>query len=211
MVDNPNRDDQPTVEVVGVGTAEVVPDRLQVNLAASAHAASVLAAMDAADSGLRAMLAALREREVADEDIRSTTVELQPHYRGDGRPSGFDATMGVLVVLRDLATAGALVAAAVEAGGDASRVHGLSLAATTSDEAMSAARDGAWADATARAAQYAALAGRSLGAVLSVSELGRAGDPMLGLASRRASVASLHVEPGSQSVHAAIAVRWELV
>jgi uncharacterized protein YggE len=117
--------------------------------------------------------------------------------------------MGVAVVLRDLASAGTVLAAAIEAGGDASRVHGLSLAATATQETLATARDDAWADAMVRARQHAALAGRNLGAVLSVSEIGQldALTPRAGLA----ALSGAHLEPGSQTIRASIAVRWRLV
>jgi uncharacterized protein YggE len=156
------------------------------------------------------MLAVFREHGATDEDLQSREIAVHPDYDKGGDRSGFRASMGVAVVLHDLASAGTVLAAAIEAGGDASRMHGLSLAATATQQALASARDAAWADAVARANQYAALAGRDLGAVISVSELGQSDTPVP-KAARRAALSTAHLEPGSQTIQASIAVRWQLV
>ncbi|MDQ4007012.1 MAG: SIMPL domain-containing protein [Actinomycetota bacterium] len=206
---------EPTyVEVTGNGAATVTPDRLRVHLAAESRAASVAEAFEGADTALRAMLAALRRHGATDEDLRSTAIEVYP--RNDRREArgqrGFQASMGVEAQLRDLSTAGAALSAALEAGGDASRVHGVSLATSTTEEALTEAREEAWANAAAKAQQYAELAGRPLGVVLSVSELSsRGGWPVEASGGQAVAFSAAAVEPGSSRLHAAVAVRWELV
>lgn len=196
--------------MVGVGAADTVSDRLQVHLAAEARAESVGVAFAAADSALAAMLAALRDHGVADDDLRSSEIEVHPDYGKDGQRAGFRASMGVTAALRDLPRAGEVLGVVLEAGGDASRVHGVTLTATGTDETTAAARDAAWADATARAGQYAALAGRNLGSVLRISELGYP-DASPQVSSARTASLTAQVEPGTQTIRAAVAVRWELV
>lgn len=207
---------EPTyVEVMGHGAATVTPDRLRVHLAAESRATSVAEAFERADTALRAMLAALRRHGSTDEDLRSTAIEVYPgrdRREARGAQRGFHASMGVEAQLRDLSTAGSALSAALEAGGDASRVHGVSLATSTTEEALTEAREAAWANASAKAQQYAGLAGRSLGVVLSVSELGsRGGRPVQAAGEYAMAASSAAIEPGSSEVHAAVAVRWELV
>lgn len=209
MADDQGMDGKAFLEVIGTGAADAASDHLRLQLGAESSAASVADAFDAADAALRRMLAVLREHGATDEDLRSTEVAVHPDYDQGGDRSGFRASMGVAVLLRDLAGAGTVLSAAIEAGGDASRVHGLSLAATATQEALASARDAAWADAVASANQYAALAGRNLGAVVSVSEIAQS-DGFV----RRAGAAALsaaHLEPGSQTIQTSIAVRWQLV
>lgn len=187
------------LEVIGTGAADATSDHLRLQLAAESSAASVADAFDAADAALRRMLAVIREHGATDEDLQSTEIAVYPDYDKGGDRSGFRASMGAAVVLHDLASAGTVLAAAIEAGGDASRVHGLSLAATATQELLASARDAAWADAVARANQYAALAGRSLGAVISVSESGQSHTPVP-KAERAAALSAAHLEPGSQTI-----------
>jgi uncharacterized protein len=209
MADDQRTEGEAFIEVIGTGAADVASNHLQLHLAVESSAASVADAFDTADAALTRMLAALREHGATDEDLRSTEIGVHPDHDKDGNRSGFRASMGVTVALRDLASAGTVLAAAIEAGGDASRVHGLSLAATATQETLASARAAAWEDAMVRAQQYAALAGRTLGAVLSVSEIGQSD----GLAQRVsiAAASGAHLEPGSQTIRASVAVRWQLV
>jgi uncharacterized protein YggE len=209
MADDQGTDGEAFIEVIGTGAADVASNHLRLHLAAESSAASVADAFDAAEAALTRMLAALREHGATDEDLRSTEIDIHPDHDKGGNRSGFRASMGVSVVLRDLASAGTVLAATIEAGGDASRVHGLSLAATATPETLASARDAAWADAVVRANHYAALAGRNLGAVLSVSEIGQS-DGLAPKASR-AALSGAHLEPGSQTIRASVAARWQLV
>ena len=82
---------------------------------------------------------------------------------------GYRVSNILRVTVRDVEKAGDVVDAAVEAG--ANQVHGVTF--TVSDEGnwQGQAREKAMADAEARAAELARLAGVELGAVQSVSEV----------------------------------------
>jgi uncharacterized protein YggE len=164
--------EQTFVEVTGFGSATTTPDRLRAHLAAVSGAPTVAQAFSGASEAMQAMLSVLREHGVADEDLRSTGIQVHSDHEYRGIRGRFEADMSLEALLRDIDSAGTVLSAAVEAGGDASRVHGISLDSSAAEDSLSEAREGAWADATAKAEQYAELAGRSLGAVLSVSELG---------------------------------------
>jgi uncharacterized protein YggE len=209
MTDDHGRDGEAFIEVIGTGAADVASNQLRLHLGAESSAASVADAFDTADAALRRMLAALREHGATDEDLRSTEMGVHPDHDKGGNRSGFRASMGLTVALRDVASAGTVLAAAIEAGGNASRVHGLSLAATATQETLASARDAAWEDAAIRARQYAALAGRTLGAVLSVSEIGQSDAlaPRIGIA----AASGAHLEPGVQTIRVSVAVRWQLI
>lgn len=195
------------VEVTGHGSATTTPDRVRLQVAAVGRAAAIRDAFAAADSGLTAMLAAARDHGVADADLRSTHIDVRPGRRGRaGR--GFRASAGVEVTVRDVAAAGRVLAAIVDAGGDASRVRRMSLAVAAPEEALAEARAAAWANAEDRARQYATLSERDLGAVLRVSEAPQGG--RYALESATADVASFPVDPGSQTVAVAVTVRWAL-
>jgi uncharacterized protein len=201
--------EQTFVEVTGVGSATTTPDRLRAHLAAVSGAPTVAQAFSGASDAMQAMLSVLREHGVADEDLRSTGIQVHSDHEYRGIRGRFEADMSLEALLRDIDSAGTVLSAAVEAGGDASRVHGISLDSSAAEDSLSKAREGAWADATAKAEQYAELAGRSLGAVLSVSELGGGGRPMH-FAGEAAHASAAPVEPGTRGLHAAITVRWEL-
>jgi len=203
--------DEATVEVTGHGSATTVPDRVQIALAAVARAAEVGHALQECEQAMRAMLAAVGEQGVASADVRSTHVEVGAgHERG--RRTGFRASSGISVTVRDVETAGAVVTAAVEAGGTASRVRGMSLTSSASGQALTAARDAAWANALEKARQYADLSGRELGDVLYVRERPR--DRFregVSLAAAGGGGPGFSIEPGTRAVRASVTVRWRLV
>jgi uncharacterized protein len=199
------------VEVTGHGSATTTPDIVRLHVTAVAKAPAVGEAFEAADSALKAMLAAARDHDVANTDIRSTHVDVRAGRRGRGSGPGFRAAMGIRVTVHDVAVAGRVLASMVDAGGAASRVQGISLAVTAPEEALEEARAKAWANALEKAEQYARLSGRDLGAVLRVSEgpqAQRFGHVME--AQAFAADSAVSVEPGSQTVAAVITVRWAL-
>jgi uncharacterized protein len=198
------------VEVTGYGYATTTPDRVRIHVAAVSRAPAVGDAFAAADAGLKAMLATAREHDLAGDDLRTTYVDVRAGRRGRGEEPGFRASMGMEITVHDIAAAGRVLAAVVDAGGDTSRVHGISLAATAAEEALSEARTKAWANALDRARQYASLSGRDLGEVLRVSEAPHAHRYAMEAQAAAADFSSVPVEAGSQTVAVTTTARWAL-
>src|SRR6266487_5909455 len=152
------------------------------------------------------------------EPPRLATGELSVHpdwemgEQGQQRPAGYRAAARLTARLDVPARAGQVATAAVTAGGEAARVHGLVLVVGDQAGVLAVAREAAWRDARGRAEQYAALAGVGLGGVLRIEEVAGAGH-VLPLAGRyqvqaRAGPA---VEVGEAEVGARVAVTWVLV
>ena len=203
-------DEDPYVEVNGYGTASATPDQVRIRVAAVARAPAVEDAFAAADTGAKAMLAAAREHGVPDAHLRSTHVDLGAGRRGRGKGPGFRASMGIDITVDDVAAAGTVLAAVVAAGGDMSRVHRVSLAATSTEDALSEARANAWSNALGTAEQYARLSGRELGAVLRVSESPQYRAYAMAAQAEDSGFSPVPIEPGSQAVAVTITARWAL-
>lgn len=127
-------------------------------------------------------------------------------------PNGFDVFQSLSVKLRNLDDAGATISDAAAAGGDATRINGVSFEFEDSKGLLEDARKLSFADAKAKAEQYAGLAGGSLGRVVSISE-GNSGDvayayPMA--ARDSAGGKSVPLYAGSQQVSVNSTVVWEL-
>ena len=162
-----------TVTVAGAGAATAVPDTAVLQLGVETRGPTPTEALDACGRALDQILAALDAEGV--EPSRRTTTGLELHEdwetRQPGRgPVAYLAGARLTVRLDRPAQAGQAAAAAVVAGGDAARVHGLDLVVGDPASVAAAARDAAWRDALARAEQYAALAGSALGPVLEIRE-----------------------------------------
>jgi hypothetical protein len=141
----------------------------------------------------------------------STPVYVGP--QDQNAPNGFDVFETVAVTLRNLSDAGATISDAAAAGGDATRINGVSFAVDDHSALLTQARDAAFADAKAKAEQYANLAGRSLGKVSMVTEgqSNSGGGVVYPMARDEMSAGSpVPIAAGSQDVTLTTNVTWEL-
>jgi uncharacterized protein YggE len=174
---------------------------------------SPAAAFDTATRSLTAMLAALRAAGVADEDLQTGSASVSSHWEDRQRPTRvYRATQQLTARLRDLATAGDLTGAVINAGGSAARLQQLSLSFSDATELHRLAREAAWRDAEAKATQYAELAGRTLGPVHHITVGGSGG--MVPLPSPAAGARmdmGVSVEPGQSDIGASVEVERTLL
>jgi uncharacterized protein YggE len=200
------------IAVAGVGTATGTPDVLRLSVAAEVSADTVDAALTSADEAARAVLDALADAGVADEDVQTVDVSVYPRYDGEGQQvTGYTARHGLQVTLRDVSGAGAVIGAVVEAGGDAARVEGIGYALEDDAAVQERAREAAFADARRKAEQYAALVGRELGDVVSVRENVTPSVPTPYAAADEAGAGrAVELAPGSTSVTVTAEVHWSL-
>ena len=115
------------------------------------------------------MTAALEAMGVPSERIQTSEFSINPFYDDYPIIGGYDATIGYRVVLPDVDEVGAILASAIDAGGDDVRAWGIHFE-TDPDGLIEEAREQAWADLVTRAEDIARLAGEPLGEVLDVHE-----------------------------------------
>ena len=134
------------------------------------------AAASLADNAARMarVLAALKRAGVAARDIRTANVSLSPQYRyADGQApvvTGYQASNGVSIRFRAVATAGTILDALVAEG--ANQIDGPNLSLDQPDAALDEARTMAVKIARARAELYAKAAGLSVARIVSIAESG---------------------------------------
>jgi uncharacterized protein YggE len=169
-------------------------------------------ALSAANDAAGKVLGALRRTGVADDDVQTRNVHLYPRSDGDGQDvTGYAAGQDLDVTLRDLDTAGATISAAVDAGGDAARLQGVSYELGDDAALRAKARELAYADARGRAEQYAKLAGRELGDVVLVRERVTPSGPVaMATDSTMATSSAVPIAPGTTDVTVTAEVRWSL-
>lgn len=212
-------EDGPTtgVTVIGVGDVSVTPDTARISVGVEVERPDVLSAFEAANDAADDVLAALGESGVAEEDLQTSELSIReqrdrpPEGPTDGVPevSGYVVTNLVEVTARDVGNIGTLIGAAVDAGGDAVRIQGIDFFVEDAAAARENARASAFADAEQRAMQYADLAARSLGELVSLSEVvGSSGPgPVLEAAD---AAAGAPVEPGQQEITVQLQATWSL-
>jgi uncharacterized protein len=200
------------VEVGGVGTATGTPDVLRVTVGLEVTADGVDGALSGADDAARKVIRALQAADVAERDVQTANVSVYPRYSNEGdRITGYVARHDLSVTLRDVGSAGAVIASVADAGGDAARIEGISYALEDDAAVRAEARSAAFADAQRRAEQYAQLVGRELGDVLWVREnVSTPAPPMPYAAAADSGAGSLALQPGSTAVTVTTEVRWAL-
>jgi uncharacterized protein YggE len=167
--------DAPSIVMTGSGEATGVPDQLVFSLTVQTSASDVSAALRSANTATRNVLRAVSGQGVARKDVQTTGLSISPvyDYSGNGPPviTGYSVSESLSVLVRSLPDAGSVIGTAVKAGGNAVRLHDLRLQIGDEDALLRQAREDAFAQAKAKAEQYAAASGRQLGEVISVREV----------------------------------------
>jgi len=171
----PPSQELPGVTVSGSGSAFGEPDVAELSLGVEAEAAGVSEARSRAAEAMEAMLTALKDGGVADEDIQTTRFSVQPRFDYiDGRQElrGFVVTNIVIAKIREIDDTGGLIDSALEAGGDLARVDNLRFTIDDPSALEEQARQEAMAEARRKAETLAQAAGVELGPPRSISESG---------------------------------------
>ncbi|APA99895.1 SIMPL domain-containing protein [Nocardia seriolae] len=175
-----------TITMVGSGSASATPDIMRVNISVETRAQTVADAYTRAGDRAAAVIGSLRADGVAGRDINTSglTVRAETVWTEGNREQlvGYIAGTSLTVTLREIAGAdgaakpsadggpAAIIAHAVEAGGDDVRLGGLTLTVADEEALMVRARDAAWDHAVGKAEQYVFRAGRALGPVVEITE-----------------------------------------
>jgi uncharacterized protein len=196
------------ITVTGSGNVTGTPNQLVLAMGVQVTGPSVSSALARANDAVNHVTAALRARGVAAADIQTSGLSIWPNYPANSQvPSGYAVSESLTATLNNLGTAGAQVDAAVQAGGDATTVSGISLNLTDNGPLLAQARARALADATAKAAQYARALGEPLGPVVSVTDQPATQPlPVYGAESSSAAKAPVPISPGTQQLSVSITV-----
>lgn len=202
-----------TIEVAGSGQATGTPDLVVLDLRIQAERDTVADALRMVAEGVRAVVdRTAPHRSEAVPPPRTQGLNLHTRHDREGRQViGYTASQQLRLTLPGTDLAGEVVTTLSRAAGDALGIDNLSL--TMSDQAavQHSAREAAFADARERAEHYAALAGRSLGAVRQVRDAPATGGPSPKLARASFDASSMPIEAGEHTVSATVSVVWELV
>ena len=201
-----------TVTVTGTGRANVAPDVVRLDLRVGHDAPDVAAALSGAAAGITAVGTVVREHGVADADIRTLDAGVNQRWDNTGVAVGFTAQQRLAVTVRELDAVGRILESAAAAVGNALLVDQVRLDVSDRSDGLRQARDAAFADARAKAEQYAALADSPLGAVLGVAEAGSApvGGGFKLAAMARDMAGGMPVEGGDLELATSVTVTWEL-
>ena len=209
-----NAADSRYITVSATGTATVVPDAVRINATVSVLGTTSKGALSSAGATSTVVRSALTANKVATKDVATQSITVYPEYSypASGTPtlSGYRATQSFDITIRNATTAGAVVDAIVEAGGDNLQVNGVSPFVLDSDKATETARTAAVKKAKSKAASYAKLLGVKLGRVIYLDESSTPTAYPIYTATAKADSAATVVDLGEQKISVSVVVRWAI-
>lgn len=203
------------LDVVAEGYATRIPDIARISAGVVTQAPTATEAIRQNSARMNAVRAALGRAGIADRDIQTSNISLQPDYRyAENQPpqlTGYRASNEVSVRFRDIARTGRILDALVAEG--ANQINGPSLEIDRPEAALDEARTAAIATARARAELYARALNMRVVRVIGVSETGAAMPmprPMAMARAQSADAATANIDAGEQRLSVALTVSFEL-
>jgi uncharacterized protein YggE len=204
------------LEISATGEATRVPDLAIISAGVSTRQTTASAALQENASRMERVLAALKKAGIADRDIQTSSINLNPEYRYQDNQTpqlvGYTASNQVSIRFRDIRNSGNILDALVAQG--ANQINGPSLTIDKQDEALDEARAKAIANGQARANFYARALGKRVVRLVSVSEGGGnyPPPPMPVMMMERSGglAADTKIVPGEQKLSVSLSMVFEL-
>jgi uncharacterized protein YggE len=204
------------LDISATGEVTRVPDVAIISTGVVTRAPTATGAIRQNAARMERVRSALRQAGVADKDIQTSSLSLNPeyHYEQNKAPrlTGYQASNQVSVRFRDIGDTGKILDALVAEG--ANQISGPSLTIDKPEEALDEARLKAIANGRARADLYARALGMRVVRLLSVSEGGGYAVPPPMPMYARAEAASMDaqtkIDPGEQKVQVGVNMSFEL-
>jgi uncharacterized protein YggE len=208
---------QTGISVSGSGRVSVMPDIARIDVGIEVTGETVAEARGEAADAMDAVMEALKDNGIDEADIKTRFFNIYPQYsyRDEEAPEivGFTVNNQVTVTVREIDNASEVLDAAIEAGGDAVRVNGISFTVDEPEEFLDQARADAIADARSRAETLADAAGVDLGSVRSISEsTSFVGDQRFAVpeAAFDSAGGATSISPGEQELSVSVSVVFDV-
>lgn len=203
------------LDVSATGEVTRVPDLAIISAGVQTLQPTATAAIEENATRMERVRAALKRAGIADKDIQTSSISLNPEYRYvENQPpvlTGYRASNTVNVKFRDLKRSGAILDALVKEG--ANQLNGPSLTIDKPEEAYDEARVKAIAVGQRRAELYARALGKRVVRILSISESGASIPGPMPMAYARdsaMSVSKTEISPGTQDIQISVSMSFEL-
>ena len=204
------------VTVNAEGVVQVTPDAVRLNANVTHIAGTSAEALSKTSAAAAKVRAALVAKKIATKDIKTTSISVYPEYnytQDKGSVQiGYRASQSFEVIVRNAASAGAVVDDVVAAAGDDVQIQGATPFVLDSAKATASARAAAVANARAKAKSYAELLDVKLGKVTYLVENSSpvSYTPLMGVA-KAADSGATEIDLGNQDVTVSITIRWSLL
>lgn len=203
------------LDISARGEVTRVPDVAVISAGVVTNAPDAATAMQQNADRMSRVLAALRKAGVAEKDVATSSINLNPQYRYVENEApvviGYQASNQVTIRFRDIAKSGAILDTLVKQG--ANQINGPNLVIDKPEAAQDEARIAAVKAARARADLYASATGMRVKRIVSISESeGFMPQPMPYAMRNQAadSASKTEIVPGEQSIGVTLSVVFEL-
>ena len=206
--------DGATITVTGSASVTLKADYARVSVGVSTTAKTVDEATQQNNATIHAVIEALKNAGIAEEDIVTNSYSVHAQYdyssfSSEQKLTGYNVTNQLTVIIRDMEHIGATLDKATAAG--ANNIYNIQFLSTKADEAQDEATVYAVQDAMRRAKLLAGAAGLELGGIKSISDA----TPSYGIvtrsyASKLDAVAGNSILPDDASVSASVTIVFEL-
>jgi uncharacterized protein len=206
------------IAVSGLGEVKTRPDMATISTGVVTEGATAKDALAKNNSAMAAVIAALKNAGVAEDDIQTSDFSVSPKYppyqpnqTTAPRIVGYTVSNQVTAKVKDLAKLGGILDTLVQSGSN--QVGGITFGVDEPKPQLDEARKKAVADARAKAELYAEAAGVSLGKVIQISESSMVMPPVPMYRAREmaaAQDASVPIAAGSQMVSANVSITYEI-
>ena len=170
------------ISVSGEASISLTPDIATIVLGVESIDETVADARSAAASAMAGIVNVLTEAGVADEDIQTQRLSIQPQYDYSSEKReliGFTVVNIVNVTVRDIDSVGSIIDKSVEAGGDLTRIQSIYFSVDDTEPYEDQLIADAVQDATDKAGRLADLTGVTLGKPLAINYGGGVPYPVL--------------------------------
>jgi uncharacterized protein YggE len=200
------------LDISATGEVSRMPDLATIAAGVVSRAATAGGALQDAATRMARVREALRRAAIADRDIQTSTISLNPEYSyaKDQPPkvSGYSASTQLSVRFRDIANAGKILDALVAVG--ANQISGPNLSVDKPEAALNEARTKAVAIARARADLYARSLGMRVVRVVSLSESSGYAPPPMVMMAARGERDQAAIDPGEQKLQVSVSMTFEV-
>jgi len=205
-----------TIEVTGTSEVTLTPDIASFSIQVSELGKTTSDAQHFANEKMAMILSVLRENKIAEEDIRTTSINLRPSYQwleGKQYLEGQVASQSVAVTLRNLSLLGTVIDQLGEVSGI--MLNSVMLDKEDKSEGQAQARALAVANALQKADLYAKEAGMQAGKPITISEYASVSNPYnprmkLAMASEAAYDMATEIPAGTMKLSSTVSMVLEM-
>ena len=201
------------LDISATGEVTRIPDVAVISAGVVTRAPTASGAIQDAADRMQRVTAALKRAGIADRDIQTSNLSLNPEYKYDNNQPpqlvGYTASNQLSVRFRDIRVAGKILDALVGQG--ANQISGPNLVVDNPQSALDEARTKAISAGRARAELYARSLGLRVARIVAVSESGGYSAPPVPVMRQvSAKFADTNIEPGDQKLEVTVAMTFEL-